>query len=181
MAPLAILTAAVAARHYSLLPRLSTAMLMLAAFSGIVLRIGSVYSVGFTPAWWDNAHRLAIPRGGLQVTAIDSVRYTRVMELVARHRGSGTVLAGPGLPEVYYFANVKSPGLDSYGLFRREFTDSTQLTAVVGPTTANVVVINFLPEFGTPLRADVYRWISLRYPLGERVDPITEVRWRAAQ
>ena len=169
-----------AAAHFSALPRLYTAALVLAGFSGVVLRIGSVHNVGGYPAWWDYTHRLAVPRGGLLVTTYDSARYTHLLELVASHRGAGTVLAGPELPEVYFLTGAKSPGRDSYSLFRGAIADSSQLAAGFDSTTANVIVIKGRPMFGTPLAPDVYQWLSLRYPLSERIDTL-EVRWRSGR
>jgi hypothetical protein len=178
VAPLALLTAAAAAAHFHALHRVRTAAVILAAFSGIVLRLGSVHSVGGYPVWWDYAHRLAIPRGGLLVTTYDSARYARVVELVTTHRTGGTVLAGPELPEVYFLTASKSPGPDSYSLFPATVADSGQLARVLNPAATDVVVIKLRPMFGRPLSADVYQWLSNRYPVGERIDTL-EVRWRA--
>jgi hypothetical protein len=178
VAPLALLTAAAAAAHFHALPRLKTAAVLLAAFSGVVLRLGSVHSVGGYPVWWDYAHRLAIPRGGLLVTTYDSARYARVVELVASHRTGGTVLAGPELPEVYFLTASKSPGPDSYSLFPAAVADSVQLARIFNPAATDVVVIKLRPMFGQPLSTDVYQWLSNRYPVGERIDTL-EVRWRA--
>ena len=179
VAPLAILTAGAAAAQFHALTRLYAATLILAGFSGVVLRIGSVHSVGGYPIWWDYAHRLAVPRGGLLVTTYDSVRYGRVVELVARHRSAGAVYAGPELPEVYFLTASKSPGPDSYSLFAAPATDSGQLARVFNPAAADVLVIKRRPMFGPPLPPDVYRWLADRYPVGERIDTL-EVRWHAA-
>ncbi|HVT41068.1 MAG TPA: DUF885 family protein [Gemmatimonadaceae bacterium] len=178
VAPLAILTAGAAAAQFHVLPRLYAATLMLAGFSGIVLRIGSVHSVGGYPIWWDYAHRLAVPRGGLLVTTYDSVRYGRVVELVAQHRSSGAVYAGPELPEVYFLTATRSPGPDSYSLFSAPVADSAQLPREFNPAAADVLVIKSRPMFGPPLPHDVYQWLANRYPVGERIDTL-EVRWRA--
>ena len=179
VAPLAILAGAVAAAHFSVLPRLYTAALVLAVFAGVVLRLGSVHNVGGYPAWWDYTHRLAGPRAGLLVTAGDSAKYGRILELVAQHRGTGAIVAGPELPEVYFLAGAKSPGRDSYSLFREAVRDSTQLPNQFDTTATSVVVVKLRPMFGPPLALDLYRWLDLRYPVGERIDTI-EVRWRGA-
>ena len=177
VAPLAILTAAAAAAHFGALPRLGAAALVLAGFA-VFLRLGSVHNVGFYPAWWDYAHRLAVPRGGLLVTEYDSTRYTRVLELVASHRASGTVYAGPELPEVYFLSGTRSPGRDSYSLFAGEVSDSTQLPRVFDAAAANVIVVKTRPMFNVPLRDGIDRWLSIRYPQSETMDTL-QVRWRA--
>ena len=177
VAPLAVITAGAAAAHFGVLRRVRTGFVLLAGFA-LLLRVGSVFNLGFYPAWWDYSHRLAVPRGGLLVTAPDSARYTRVLELVDRHRASGTVAAGPELPEVYFLAGSRSPGRDSYSLFSGAVSDSTQIPRAFDVAAANVIVVKMHPMLGVPLRDDVYRWLALRYPVGESVDSI-EVRWKA--
>jgi len=177
VAPLAVLTAGAAAAHFGALPRARTGFLLLGGFA-VLLRVGSVFNLGFYPAWWDYTHRLPLPRGGLLVTAPDSARYTRLLELVERHRASGTVVAGPELPEVYFLSGSRSPGRDSYSLFSDAVSDSTQSPRAFSVEAVNVIVVKSNPMLGVPLRDDVYRWLTLRYPLGESVDSI-EVRWRA--
>lgn len=177
VAPLAILTATAAAAHFHALPRLFAATLILAGFSGVVLRIGSVHSVGGYPKWWDYTHRLAMPRGGLLVTTYDSARYARVVELVSLHRAGGAVYAGPELPEVYFLTATQSPGPDSYSLLRQSVTDSTQLARSFDSTAATVLVIKRRPMFGSALQPDVYQWLAHRFPVGERIDTL-EVRWK---
>ena len=179
VAPLAILTAGAAAAQFGALPRLNTAALLLAAFAGVILRIGSVHNVGFYPKPWDYTHRLAVPRGGLLVTEYDSARYTHLLELVAQHRENGTVYAGPELPEVYFLSGARSPGRDSYSLFASPVSDSAQLPAVFDVSAANVIVIKSRPMFGPPMGGDVYRWLTIRYPESETMDTL-QVRWHAA-
>jgi hypothetical protein len=180
VAPLAILTAIAAAAHFGALPRLNTAALILAGFAGIVLRVGTLRNLGFYPLRGDYTHRLAVPRGGLLVTAYDSSRYKYLLDLVAQHRGNGTVYAGPELPEVYFLSGQRSPGRDSYSLFATPVGDSTELPGLFSTNAANVIVIKRRPLFSPPLRDDIYEWLSIRYPLGQRMDTL-EVRWRAAR
>ena len=178
VAPLAILTAGAAAAYFGVLPRLNVAAMILAGFSGVVLRLGSVHNVGSYPRWWDYAHRLAVPRGGLLVTEYDSTRYTRLLDLVAEHRASGTVSAGPQLPEVYFLSGQTSPGPDSYSLFATPVSDSSELNRVFNANAASVVVIKLRPMFSAPLRDDLYQWLKIRYPQSETMDTL-QVRWRA--
>ena len=178
VAPLAILTASVAAAHFGALPRLNAAALILAGFAGLVLRMGTLRNVGYYPEFVDYSHRLAMPRGGLRVSAYDSSRYKYVLEVIAQHRGDGTVYAGPELPEVYFLSGQQSPGRDSYSLFAHPVTDSTGLPRLFNADAANVIVIKRRPMFGAPLSDAIYQWLAIRYPLGQRMDTL-EVRWRA--
>ena len=179
IAPLAMLTAFAAAAHFGALPRLNSAALILAGFAGIVLRVGSLHNLGYYPQWADNSHLLAVPRGGLLVTASDSAHYTSVLNLIAQHRANGTVYAGPELPEVYFLSGQQSPGRDSYSLFAMPVSDSTELSREFSANAANVIVIKGRPMFSAPLRDDIYQWLAIRYPRSQEVDTL-EVRWRAA-
>ena len=176
VAPLAILMAGAAAAHFRALSRVRTAFHLLAGF-GLLLRVGSVYNLGYFPAWWDYAHRLAVPRGGLLVTRQDSVRYTRVLQLVASHRATGAVFAGPELPEVYFLSGTTSPGRDSYSLFSAAVRDSTQLPRVLDEAVASVIVIKTHPMFVRPLGDDVLPLAGDSLSAG-RVARQPEVRWR---
>lgn len=177
VAPLAILTAAAAAAHFGALRRSTSAALLLAGFAGIVLRLGSLHSIGYYPEWADLSHRLAVPRGGLLVSAPDSARYTRVLSLVASHRGGGTLHAGPELPEVYFLAGQQSPGRDAYSLFAAPIADSGAMTQRFDTSAASVIVIKQRPMMAAPLPDDIRQWLSNRYPQAEATDSI-EVRWR---
>jgi hypothetical protein len=57
-------------------------------------------------------------------------------------------------------------------------SDSTGLPHLFGANAPSVIVIKRRPVFRAPLRDDVYRWLAIRYPLGQRMDTL-EVRWRA--
>jgi Dolichyl-phosphate-mannose-protein mannosyltransferase len=177
VAPLAIVTASAAAAHFGALRRLRTGFMLLAGLA-VLARVGSVFSLGVYPIWWDYEHRLAVPRGGLLVSKEDSVGYARMLQLVASHRSNGTVAAGPELPEVYFLSGSRSPGPDSYSLFSGDVRDSTQAARMFNATSASVVVIQNFPMSSQPLREDVYHWLAIRYPDGESVGTI-EVRWRA--
>ena len=86
--------------------------------------------------------------------------------------------AGPELPEVYFLSGSRSPGRDSYSLFASPVSDSTELARVFDVNAANVIVIKARPMFNPPLRDDIYRWLTIRYPQGEAMDTL-QVRWRA--
>jgi hypothetical protein len=177
IAPLAILTAALAVAERLALPRLVFGGTALGAFAGIVLRVGSVHSVGVATTWWDDHHRLAVPRGGLRVTADDSARYDNILRLVREHRGAGTVYAGPELPEVYFLSGVPSPLREVYRFLPANATDSTHLEQVFDVRTANIVLINHAPLFLDPISPTILAWLAIRYPHSERIDAI-EARWR---
>ena len=177
VAPLAILTAALVAAHYQALPKLVFGGTVLAAFAGIVLRVGSVHTVGLTSTWWDDNHRLAVARGGLRIPASDSAHYTDILRLVNEHRGTGTIYAGPELPEMYFLSGARSPLREVYRFLPRGIADSTRMDESFDVSAAKIVLINHAPIFLDPIPPSVLAWLAIRYPQSERSGTI-EARWR---
>ena len=177
VAPLAILTAALVAAHYHALPKLVFGGMALAAFAGIVLRVGSVHTVGLAATWWDDNHRLAVARGGLRIPASDSALYTNILQLVTEHRGTGTMYAGPELPEMYFLSGARSPLREVYRFLPSGTADSTQMERSFNVSTAKIVLINHAPIFLDPIPPSVLAWLAIRYPQSERIGTI-EARWR---
>ena len=176
VAPLAILTAALVAARYQALPRLVFGGVALSAFAGVVLRVGSVHTVGVNSTWWDDNHRLAMPRGGLRVPASDSAQYTDLFRIVTEHRGSGSMYAGPELPETYFLFGIRSPLREVYRFVPVGTIDSTQMGQFFDTTAVRVVLINHAPLFLAPIAPSVQAWLAIRYPRSERVGSI-EARW----
>ena len=177
VAPLAILTAALVAAHYHALPKLVFGGMALAAFAGIVLRVGSVHTVGLAATWWDDNHRLAVARGGLRVPASDSAQYTNILQLVTEHRGTGTMYAGPELPEMYFLSGARSPLREVFRFLPSGTADSTQMERSFNVSVAKIVLINHAPIFLGPIPPSVLAWLAIRYPQSERIGTI-EARWR---
>ena len=177
VAPLAILTAALVAAYYRVLPKLVFGGTALAVFAGIALRVGSVHTVGLAETWWDDNHRLAVARGGLRIPAADSAQYTDILRLVAEHRGTGTLYAGPELPEMYFLAGTHSPLREVYRFLPAGTTDSTQMDPSFDVRAAKIVLINHAPIFLDPIPPSVLAWLAIRYPESTRIGTI-EARWR---
>ena len=175
--PLAFLTVAYAAARLRLQSRLVFAAGTFLLFGGVMNRIGAVQTVGVDPIWWDDAHALP-PRGRLHVTALDSASYLRLEQLVAAHRGSGLLYAGPELPEVYFLTASPLPGHDPFEFIPRGLTDSSAVAAFVDTTRATMVVLKPTPMFLPRTPPAIHAWLAGRFPHAERVDTLFEVRWR---
>ena len=177
VAPLAILTAALVAAHYQALPKLVFGGTALAVFAGIALRVGSVHTVGLGATWWDDNHRLAVARGGLRIPASDSAQYTNILQLVTEHRGTGTLYAGPELPEMYFLSGARSPRREVHRFLPAGTADSTQMAQSFDVSAAKMVLINHAPLFLDPIPPSVLAWLAIRYPESTRIGTI-EARWR---
>ncbi len=177
VAPLAFLAALLIAQASGVTGRIFFSAFALLLFGGSLNRIGSVHTVGFGPIWWDDAHLLAMPRGQLRVTTADSANYTRMLALVSEHRGTGAILAGPELPEVYFLADAPVAAHDAYELVPEFVSDSTAAAELFARRHITVVVIKPEPMFAHALAPDMMAWIVGHYPHREVLGAF-EVRWR---
>ena len=116
-------------------------------------------------------------RGGLRIPAADSAKYTDILRLVTEHRGTGTVYAGPELPEIYFLSGTHSPLREVYRFLPAGTVDSTQMALSFDVRAANIVLINHAPLFLDPIPPSVLAWLAIRYPESTRIGTI-EVRWR---
>lgn len=178
VAPLSFLTIAYVASGLGVRRRFVFAAGTLLLFGGVMNRIGAVQTVGNGPIWWDDAHRLPPPRGRLLVTARDSAAYARLVALVAAHRGSGVLYAGPELPQAYFLTASPLAGHDPFEFVPRALTDTNRVASFVDTTRASMVVLKPYPMFLPAIPAAIHGWLAARFPHAEMVDTLFEVRWR---
>ena len=170
--------------------RLAGTLAMLALFVVVAVHPGDIGTLGQYPGRSDLGHRLALPRGGLRVSAADSTLYTQIAEQVAAHRGAGGVIAGPGLPEVTFLSGPPYRGRLLFHLIPYATRDSLELPALMGDSLPDVVVWNLTPAFGEPVGPHLKGWFDVRFPEGTRVwngmrradgtstGQRVEIRWR---
>jgi hypothetical protein len=148
-----------------------------ALYALTALRVGSVHTVGVAPIWWDAAHRLAGPRGGLLVTVADSQQYAQLDSLVRAHHRDGALIAGPELPELYFLSGLPSGLHDAYAALPPGAADTAALASAINVQAVDVVVLKDDPRFAPRLTEAQRAWYVARFPRVERVGTI-EVRWR---
>ncbi|HVZ50284.1 MAG TPA: glycosyltransferase family 39 protein [Gemmatimonadaceae bacterium] len=152
-------------------------VLLFLAFGGWFHRIGSVHTVGDGSIWWDDAHRLVGPAGGVRVTAADSATYARLRELVAAHGGPDAFAAGPELSALYLLSGTTRVVRQPFLLVPDAHADSTAMAQLLDTTATRAVAINLAPTFLPVPGPGVRAWLAARYPFAERVGDI-DFRWR---
>lgn len=150
---------------------------LLLAFGGWFHRIGSVYSLEYGAARWDNSHLLTGPGGGLRVSAADSAAYARLDELVAAHGGSNAFAAGPELSALYVLAGTTRLVPQPFLLVPDRHADSTVMARQLDTAAVRAVAINDAPIFLPTIEPGARAWLAVRYPYSERVGDV-EFRWR---
>jgi hypothetical protein len=175
VAPLAFLTLWFVVPGYA--PRLVGTTVLLGGFAILALQPGDIKTLGYYPSRTDLTHRLAVPRGGLYVSAGDSAKYTNAMAIIAQHKGQLPVYAGPGMPEIEFLAGPPYAGRGVFHFLGYDVRDSANVARLAPPDGANVIVWNLKPYFGEKPTAALQGWYAARFPQAVRTDAV-EVRWR---
>lgn len=152
-------------------------LLLALGFAGWFHRIGSVHSVGEASVWWDDAHALSGPAGGVRVPVSDSAAYARLRDLVTAHGGPDAFAAGPELPALYLLAGTTRLVPQPYLLVADRYADSTTMARLLDTEKLKAVAINDAPQFLPRVSTQARAWLEHRYPFVERIGDV-EFRWR---
>jgi len=69
----------------------------------------SIWALGVAPYPPPTVEPLAVTRGGLDVPVADRDTYDRLVAVLRQRVTTGTILAGPDSPEVYFLAGFENP------------------------------------------------------------------------
>jgi hypothetical protein len=158
-------------------PRLVGTTVLLGGFALLALQPGDIKTLGYYPTHTDLSHRLATPRGGLLVSEADSALYADAIRIIAEHRGSLPIYAGPGTPELEFLAGPPYAGRGVFHFLGTDVRDTVDVSRLAPAAGANVVVWNLKPYFGEKPSPAVQAWYAARFPNSALVDAF-EVRWR---
>jgi hypothetical protein len=176
-APLAVVLIAALSAELRITRRLVYVAASLLVFGGWFHRIGSVGTVGVGPVWWDTAHAIDSPHGGLLVTARDSTEYSRLVELTRLHGGADSLVAGPEMPALYALAGTKRLVAQPYLIVPDALADSATVAATFNLASTRAVAIQRAPIFLPRLTAEAEAWLARHFPFSERVGDV-DFRWR---
>jgi hypothetical protein len=177
VAPLAVIVIAALSAELNLSRRLVYVAASLLLFGGWFHRIGSVGTVGLGPVWWDAAHAIDSPHGGLLVTVRDSAEYSRLVELTRLHGGADSLVAGPEMPALYALAGTNRLVAQPYLVVPDALADSATMAATLDLTATRAVAIQRAPIFLPRISAEADAWLARRFPFVERVGDV-DFRWR---
>lgn len=160
--------------------RLPGTLVLLGLFAVLSIHPGNISNLGWYPAQVDLSHRLALPRGGLRVSAVDSALFTQIDSIIAAHRTAGGVTAGPAMPEVTFLSGPPYRGRLLFHLIPHELRDSLDLPRITADGLPSVMVWNLTPYFGEPVGPAVKRWFDGRLSEGVQLrfgERHIEIRW----
>ena len=158
--------------------RLVGTTVLLGTFAVLSLHPGDLNTLGFYPAHVDLDHRLGMARGGLRVSSSDSAQYATVQALVVVHRDGLPIFAGPGIPEIPFFAGPPYYGHNVFHFLANARRDTTAVAGSMIADSAATLIWNLHPAFGEPVSPSVKAWYDARFPHVAHVGEGLEVRWR---
>lgn len=178
--PLLVLAAIAALRSTGLAQGALPVLLLagLVVFGARQLDRQSVLSLGFGYEADPQVAVLDHDRASIRVKPSTADDLARLKWLVARHRMTDTIFAGPDAPEVYFLTRSRNPTpviLDF--LDRSGSTRGAKLVDLLDSGDISVVVVNRKPEQSPPLSRTEMLRIRALYPESEVVGDF-EVRWR---
>jgi hypothetical protein len=135
---------------------------------------GYAGSIGIENAPYQPHVSLNLERAHLNVRQDHATAYRRIVSLIDAHLQTGTLLAGPDCPEMYFLTGRLNPSgvvFDFFSESARTFDDVNRWA------TANIIVINGQPAFSPVVQDSVLSELRDAFPQAEQVGPF-EVRWR---
>jgi hypothetical protein len=116
---------------------------------------------------------LDLPRAHLMLTAAEATEHRAVVNLIQSHLGSGSFVAGPDTPDLYFLIGRFSPANTFF-----DFLDArATLESVPLWRQASVIVINHNPGFSEPLSSTMRSALAQQFAHSERIGRY-EIRWR---
>jgi hypothetical protein len=142
-------------------------------FAVVIMNRGYIHNLGQSHEPQAFTAELGLERAHLRVSANDARVYRRVATLVARHAGTGSFIAGPDSPEVYFLTGHVNPS----GALFDFLSDDAGTSVNTGWAGTNVIVLNRQPAFSPALSKDLLEVIRKVFPAGRSIGKF-EVRWR---
>lgn len=177
-APLLVVAASLVSAQGGIAPRvLAPWALLFVLFAVLSLNRGYIHELGVrhAPVQLDTA--LNLPRAHLRLDAVEARGYWDLATTVRGRLGSGTLVAGPDCPEVYYLTGQVHPRGVMYEFLARDQPPPGSDAELDEWRRATVIVMNHLPDFSPPLSAALVARLRVEFPFELRFGRY-EVRWR---
>jgi hypothetical protein len=147
-------------------------------FATLWTNTGYVWDLGFRYRSYHPTTVLDIGRARVRVTDADKALYSRMVELIRKHRGSTDyIYATPDCPEVYFLAGMRNPTRAIFDFLGRSKKNPAELLELLEAKNVKVVVINKGPHFSRPLSPRLMAPLADRFPFSVDLVGFT-VRWK---
>jgi hypothetical protein len=179
VAPIAVLAGLAVIANWPGLGRIGPTAIVTFYIAFAVLRIhpGFIYQMGLRYAPYDSNHRLALPRGGIDVPPEDSAIYQRIATLVREHASGSYAYAAPDAPEIYFLSGESNPTRTLFDFFDDPAEHERSVLSALDSNNVRVLVVNHAPPFSRAMSPTLRGELAKLYPESTDVGPFT-VRWR---
>jgi hypothetical protein len=181
-APIAILAllAITTSREGRIGPRPTIAAAFFLAFGAMRVNPGHISVVGrYAPEDEWPTVALPIPRTGLRSSPAQSLRYTRVTQLLRDHSvPGGYTYAAPDCPELYFLAQLHNPTPTLFDFLDDPNGRDARVLRAIDSTRVTAIALNSTPLFSAPIDPALAASLRTRFPDSAVVDNYV-VRWRS--
>jgi hypothetical protein len=181
-APIAILAllAITTSREGRVGPRPAIAAAFFLAFGAMRVNPGHISVVGrYAPEDEWPTVALPIPRTGLRSSPAQSLRYTRVTQLLRDHSvPGGYTYAAPDCPELYFLAQLHNPTPTLFDFLDDPNGRDARVLRAIDSTRVTAIALNSTPLFSAPIDPALAASLRTRFPDSAVVDNYI-VRWRS--
>ncbi|HEX6536783.1 MAG TPA: glycosyltransferase family 39 protein [Gemmatimonadaceae bacterium] len=147
------------------------------AFAVVWVNRGFIYQMG-THFVADSQHaRLALPRGGIDVSPHDSMEFAWAAKLLREHAHGDWAYAAPDAPELPFLAGLRNPTRELFDFFGDSAGREQRVLAALDAHDVRVIAINRDPLFSGPLPPHLEAALVARYPDSALAGRFV-VRWR---
>ncbi len=151
--------------------------LFVLAFGGLRILPGAVGSLGALYLPSREQSTLALPRGGLRVSASDSARYITVIALVREKAAGRPIWAGPDSPEIYFLSGIQNRTRTLFDFLDRTASGAIPPATRLDSLGVSLVVLKLQPDFSPPPDVPAVQDLERFYPHRRLLDGFL-VMWR---
>ncbi len=148
----------------------------LIAFAVVRVNTSTVYTMGLWYQPYPQTAALALPRGGLDVPALEAETYRVAVSVLQQHARGEYTWASPDCPEVYFLSGLRNPTRSVFDFFDDERGHTARILAALDQHRVTAIALNSTPEFSTRISGDFLAELERRYPFGENVGKF-QIRW----
>ena len=142
---------------------------LFAAFGATRLLPGTSARLGFFYAPAADTVTLAIPRGGLRVSAGDASQYHALLGSIEELAPGRRLWAGPDAPEVYFLSGLRNHTRTMFDFLDDAETARLPLPQRIAHSGATLVVLKTAPSFSARPSAGDVDALRARYPFAREV------------
>jgi len=179
-APIVILTIAALYSYLKPAPRAVPAIVVgfYMLFAVVNVNNTSVFWMGRAYHPYGPMRRLAVPRGGIDVTPDQAEIFEILVPMLQKRARGGYTWASRDCPEVYFLTGLKNPTRTLFDFFDDTTNYSARTLRALDDHGVTAIVMNRWPAFSPQFTVELVDSLAKRYPYSTNIGPY-HVRWKS--